>query len=893
VSLPDVILEPVRAAGEEVLGSLLTAGTRAWLEPDGSETAAPLWVVATDRRLWLLAAANGRTWAAAEGDVRAVHVDRGWTWDALVAGEWRAPLRRGTRAAAEALVKRLASAPGGGERLPPPPEPVPPQRAAAARGSSDVPEWLAQSVPAEPGERWLHALETSSTQPFNLPDGTVGHAPVFVAHTDARVVLAARVDGRPTWFRALSEPLVRQSRPGRDRLLADERVLWGPMLSDRPAEVATALSAAPSPRARWAVAARSALEDGRARDAVRLLAEGHDLGHDPGYDLLGRLLLAIDLAPLAVAAVARELELEPNLDVDSALGRWNASTSKALVRDKVDAGFVRGLLRDVVGALEIPDAPAGLPWPPRTPPGVWAAALAVAGRHDEALALWARRTTSPRQRQAIAALREASGAPDAAGSWDEAAAALRVAGDADAIDALDRALRLDPNPARLWRRAAWAFADGDLPVARDRWSAAIALDPTAEHGVRLPAEAERLVAEVAEADDEPAAAAAAWRRVLAEEPGDAEALRALATDLQAAGEVEGARATIADAVATDFLHPKTYEQAIALGGDRTDWWRHLHALLVGGEGAPGAPPVEALAAERLDALHPGGVGMLERLKQRLGGAEPPDRRTLVRGLARLEADHPQVAAEVERLCGALDLAPPEVYLFRGEGAWGASAWGTTPPVLLVGADHLREGPRALDLAGLAFLVAVELVHLKCDHPVLSFDADLVGTSRSMYATFGKYAGTAENVVDVVTLIPGVDQLAKLQTIISLSRRVFATRSAIDKVGGITSPVLSWLGVTGDGEPGSVGRQGLEGAALTFRIQADRAALLLTGDLRAAVRAILLASSTALDAADRVASEGLAAVLANPSPPAESLRIAALVEFAAGLDTMATATPLEE
>jgi hypothetical protein len=198
-------------------------------------------------------------------------------------------------------------------------------------------------------------------------------------------------------------------------------------------------------------------------------------------------------------------------------------------------------------------------------------------------------------------------------------------------------------------------------------------------------------------------------------------------------------------------------------------------------------------------------------------------------------------------------------------------------VLLVGWDHLADGPRHLDRAGLAFLLAVETTHRVCRHPLLAFDRDLLGTSRSVYAALGRWAGPAETAVDVLALVPGIDQVAKIQTLIRLSKRLFQARGAVDKVTGLAAGVAARF--KGEQESGPLARQNLRGAALQFRAQADRAALLATGDLRAAVDAILRSSTVSLALADRVRDEGLAPVL-DALPPDEALRITMLVEFAA-------------
>ncbi|MEM6931754.1 MAG: hypothetical protein AAF602_32785 [Myxococcota bacterium] len=261
--------------------------------------------------------------------------------------------------------------------------------------------------------------------------------------------------------------------------------------------------------------------------------------------------------------------------------------------------------------------------------------------------------------------------------------------------------------------------------------------------------------------------------------------------------------------------------------------------------------------------------------------DPPDRATLTRGLEPLTAEAwPREHARIAAVSRVLGMAPPAAYLYRGEGAWGVSAWPTEPPVLLVGITHLEAGERQLDDDALTFALAVEQSHLRCGHPVLALDQDVVGTSRSVYSAFGRYATTAENVFDILTLIPGIDQIAKLQGLFRLGRRMFAARTALDKATSLASPL--WERLTGQRDGiGGIGRENLQGAGLQVRLHADRVALLVTGDLHAAIRAILTASTRSASLLGPIAEDGLLSVLTTDRMPVdEALRITALIAFAA-------------
>lgn len=921
------VIEPlhdvIRAQGEAPAGQLRTAGHRGFVDEDGTLHEVPLWFVVTTHRAWLLAV-HGDRWKAVASPTRdEVGLERGWVVDTLRVGPWTVPLRPSTRAAAQKLLARFRSGAPAGEPLLPEAAPPPHHRAPLARGALGVPEALARTVDAPAGSRWLLAVRTRAEQPFDTVDGKVLRGPVWLALGDQHQVLWAEGPDEATWSTPVG--IVHDDSTRRQALvLADRRRL--PL--DEPAPPWLDLVEAPVGQ-RWALVADRALRAGAVRDSVRLLAEALEAGHREAWPVVARLLFAAGDPLRSMAAAVRVLRDHPDWPIQATCRAWHpAVDAQHMRRDDADVHFVRGLLRDALAGLEAVEPPDDLPWPPRRPLDVWGAALAHLQRPEAALPLLADHEPGLARLDAEAALKTRAGAPDAADAWFAAAVAHHGAGSPRATDHLDKALQLRPDPARHHLRAAWAWAAGDTERALGHWTAAMLLDPDATVvPPPLPADAEAAFARQAEAEDEPDHAALAWERrthLLPDEPaGWAAAIRLQAGPLGApteaarlalawaehadaigleapprwarwvevarhrrdAGEATGALDALHTALEGDFLRVEAYDAvldvATGLESAPVRWWRHLRGVLVGQvEGGPRAP-VPTLDAAALDALHPGGAGWLDAIRQRIDAREPPERAELLRGLGRIDPDRfPAVIETVDALSTALGLDPPDIYLFRGDGAWGCSAWSLDPPLVLLGMEHLRPGPRALVPDALRFLVAVELVHLAAGHPVLAFDADLVGTSRSIYASFGRYASTAENIVDVMTLLPGIDQIAKIQTVVSLSRKVFTTRSTLDKVGGLAAPVLSRLGLDGGGGGGGVGREGLEGAALQFRLQADRAALALTGDLRAALDAILRSSTDGPAAADRLAEEGLLAAL--ETSPAEGLRLTSLVDWAAAL-----------
>ena len=537
---------------------------------------------------------------------------------------------------------------------------------------------------------------------------------------------------------------------------------------------------------------------------------------------------------------------------------------------------------------------------------------------------------TPRGLETRAALRATEGHGSAPDAWRKAALAWWEKGHSgSALRCLDRARAADAKAVDHWRYAGWAWREGGLTRAKPAWQAALAMDPSgarigetvldvgawgdlasvAEEAEAWPVAAMALK-EGVEADPTQGDTRWALGDVLARRLKETDAARRVWSELaeglqeeQIAGEREAWQvwldvadldetpdaAVLQRAVDAGFLHAEAWRGVLSRSGSHVGHlqgvWGHL-ARTVGGDGFeafPGPAPALDLNAEELDALHPGGRGWFAALRRTLEPVAPPDRSDLLRGLETLERDWPEAVERVAALCAALGMSVPQAYLYRGEGAWGAAAWALDPPVLLVGREHAPGGMREISEQALSFLLAVELVHLAADHPILQMDTSLVGTSRSVYAAFGRYAGAAENVVELVTLLPGVDQIAKLERLMRVTKRVFRARTALDSAAGIAGPWLASLWSRGQ-EPAPVGREGLAGAALQFRIQADRAALLLTGDLGGAVEAILSASSTSFERLEQAKRDGLAAVLrdtTDPLPAEEAVRLTALVSFGTG------------
>lgn len=942
MSLPPPALLPLLQdhPKERFVGALLTAGVHAFpAEAIGaSPRTAAIWACATHQRFWLCAwdEARERSWAVAVGRVDQVRSETGWK-DILHVGPWQVPLRRADRKQVEHLLKRWREQQPDGDPYPLSlPLPAPPTP--GARGATTLAEGLATTVPARSGERWLCSLDTDGTHTVTTFSGSAT-VPLVLAISNLRTVLVGmHPDGAPPFVHELPPGAL----PTRGRAWVVDQARLTPRASKELIELSDALISVEDPADRWGLAARHALIAGSPARAVQLAAEAWGLDQAAHvWPHLAQVALGLRQGPIAAAAAWRALEADPDLDPAAVAALWTreAPALARTLRGRLRWREVRVLASDPLdGLAAVPPAPELLPWPPKTPHETWATALALHGRHRLARAVWARGSAGVRKAMGDAVLADAAGADDAARSWRRAANAQHRT-EEDPFRALAHATGLNETAADRWTWGAWAFAAGRVAEGQANWRRALALDPEAtgltDHP--LPPEALLALARTAEAAGYAGIAVRALSRAVetaprveatrlelarvlehvAQRPVEAaEVLTTLADALDdarldapttprwrlwteaarlyaRAGHPEEAREALREALAGDFLDVAAWDAVLEVGRvhipkTTRDFWLHVRRLLAGErvpDGAP-APPVSTLDDATLDALHPGGAGWLDGLRRQLDAATPPPFDTLTRGLDRLaEARFDQAVDVLDRWSRALDLErPPAGHVFRGRGAWGIAAWPSEPPVLLVGAEHLREDdPRHLAEDELGFAMAAELVHLRCDHPVLSFDQDWLGTSRSVYGQVSGWAGTAETVFDLVTLLPGLDQVKKIQTVVKIAKGVFLARGTVDKALGLADPVSRWLGVTKDAGITGLSREGLSGTALQFRLQAERAALLLTGDLRAATRALLKTSTTSAGAVERLEAEGLAALLLDPEPAftgEELVRLTALVEFAA-------------
>jgi hypothetical protein len=315
--------------------------------------------------------------------------------------------------------------------------------------------------------------------------------------------------------------------------------------------------------------------------------------------------------------------------------------------------------------------------------------------------------------------------------------------------------------------------------------------------------------------------------------------------------------------------------------------REVHQLLLpGGLDAPvdvPAPAVHALPPGIVNQVieHPSTRrgGVLAGLQSLLARVERPDRTVLTSYCERLDSGRHQAALTALR-DAAMALGVPGIdgYLSRGDKSIGARAYEGRPPFLLLGVSHLEPGAAlAMAPAELRFLIGAEVAHLRFGHTRL--------TSEDVWNGAWQTGRTGLDLLfTTLPALRGIRLVDRMQDLLDLYRipvvgkvlergmnKVFEKR----RVRQLEAPEAVHI---------APAYEDLLAAHRAMQLTADRAGLLLCGDLRSAIRAIF--RSRAEYRAELPIAEhfGLAEALTRSDQRGEilfqdlAIRIAALIAF---------------
>jgi hypothetical protein len=272
---------------------------------------------------------------------------------------------------------------------------------------------------------------------------------------------------------------------------------------------------------------------------------------------------------------------------------------------------------------------------------------------------------------------------------------------------------------------------------------------------------------------------------------------------------------------------------------------------------------------------------LDKLQSFLAEVEAPDHGALKSYCERLGDDAGAVHQALADAAMVFGVKGVTAYLSRGNKAVGIRGYEDKPPFLVIGGRHLEEDSDFhLHPWELRFSVASEVAHLRFQHSRVTMNDVWRGA-------LDKGRLGVDLVLGMVPLLKGVEIIDRIDKIIGryskgpLGRAVKGidlAEKTVTKVrgkGGAGRPKEQMVAATNDK---------LIAAHRVMQLTADRAGLLLAGDLGAAIRAIFLSNHEYLAELPVVERHGLAKALSRRDDEGEILyqdlavRVCALISF---------------
>jgi hypothetical protein len=295
----------------------------------------------------------------------------------------------------------------------------------------------------------------------------------------------------------------------------------------------------------------------------------------------------------------------------------------------------------------------------------------------------------------------------------------------------------------------------------------------------------------------------------------------------------------------------------------------------GGEAGARSPAPPLAEADIEDGLrHPATRrrGVVERLQTLIAEVDVPDHGALQDYCERL-SPRSETHAVVADVCVTLGAPAVTTFVSRGERSVGVRVYEGSPPFLIIGGEHLDPASsQLLSPSELRFAVGAEILHLRLGHARI--------TSSEVWAGALE---TGKTTLDVVFSVLPAFKIAKW------AERVQSVAAHVPEraVGRLLGQTTKWLGSRRRPESsGAVdaGTEALIEAHRMMQLSADRAGLVLGGDLAGAVRAMFKLRPVyhaELSVAERI---GLGEALARRHPTGErrlpdlAIRVGALIGF---------------
>lgn len=271
---------------------------------------------------------------------------------------------------------------------------------------------------------------------------------------------------------------------------------------------------------------------------------------------------------------------------------------------------------------------------------------------------------------------------------------------------------------------------------------------------------------------------------------------------------------------------------------------------------------------------------LDWFQAMLAAVPAPDHALLKDYCERLSTNrYPDAARSFDHCKALLGLHNVQVYVSRGQKSVGVRGYEATPSFVLIGGRHLEpDGPFFMTADELSFAFGAELLHLQSGHTRV--------TSSEVWA--GALTKTREGLdlaLSVLPLFRGYKLAGRANRLVSRlpSRFVYKALEQADRLGLFRPPPLR-PNTQQDEDVLSRINEELIAAHRVMQLTADRAGLVLCGDLKSALRAIMLVRADYQRLLVTAEKEGLPHVLSLRDAALRirhqdlAIRVAALCSF---------------
>ncbi|MEO7037767.1 MAG: hypothetical protein ABI548_27620 [Polyangiaceae bacterium] len=293
------------------------------------------------------------------------------------------------------------------------------------------------------------------------------------------------------------------------------------------------------------------------------------------------------------------------------------------------------------------------------------------------------------------------------------------------------------------------------------------------------------------------------------------------------------------------------------------------------------PASNALSSELINETltHPlaRGQGSLVAGVQKLIAHSPaPDHGALSDYCEALDAQqHPEARRALDAARLAFSLPALHAYVSRGKKSLGLRGYEAQSPYLLLGKDHLDvASPFCMSEAELFFAIGAEALHLLLGQARL--------TSNEIWA--GAFAHTKGGVELVLSLLPLAQGIPLGPSVARFLEKIPepALRRGLDALVRFEHGRRKVPAAGATSALSHVNENLLEAHRL-MQMSADRAGLVLSGDLRASLRALLLVRPDTRALLDAMTERDIVSVLLDPSERDLAMRADLTVRFAALFD----------